>query len=245
MLQTLNPSVSDSIYRTSQNVTEAEKIYSQSIKELLNKVLIKNKLDIEELKKTPSPKSLLFEILTPLGFNSSTIDDVYQSIDSIPGKKFFSDSNMSSNRVKHRLIKDRNYFILDVIKEDTEDSEIYYIEKEDREITHPLNLNVIHVKYPVKINISSNFLYIDADKLKFPLILRKWRSGDWFIPFGMKGRKKLSDFFTDEKYSLKDKENVWLLVSGEDVVWIVGKRTDDRYKITECSKNIIIIELLS
>ena len=108
-----------------------------------------------------------------------------------------------------------------------------------------MNLKVTRVKSPVAINFNSKYLYIDADKLKFPLILRKWREGDWFIPFGMKGKKKLSDFFTDEKYSLKDKDDAWLLVSGEDIVWIVGKRTDNRYRITDSSKNLIIIKLLS
>ena len=74
------------------------------------------------------------------------------------------------------------------------------------------------------------------------MVLRKWRSGDWFIPFGMKGRKKLSDYFTDRKFSLKDKEDAWLLASGDDIVWIVGERNDDRFKISENTKQIISIE---
>ena len=245
LLQTLNPSVKESIYRTSQNINEAEKIYSKSVQESIIKIFTDNKIDIEELRKTSSPKSVLFELLSPLGFNPSTIEDIYESIDSIPGKQFFSDSSIFYNTEKYRLIKDRNHFILNAIQEDEKEYGIYYIEEEDKEISHPLNLKVTRVKSPVAINFNSKYLYIDADKLKFPLILRKWREGDWFIPFGMKGRKKLSDFFTDEKYSLKDKDDAWLLVSGEDIVWIVGKRTDNRYRITDSSKNLIIIELLS
>ena len=74
---------------------------------------------------------------------------------------------------------------------------------------------------PVTIERNKRYLYADLDLLTFPLTLRKWRKGDWFIPFGMKGRKKLSDYFTNQKFSLKDKEEVWILLSGEDIVWIV------------------------
>ena len=97
LLQTLNPSVKESIYRTSQNINEAEKVYSKSVQESIIKIFTDNKIDIEELRKTSSPKSVLFELLSPLGFNPSTIEDIYESIDSIPGKQFFSDSSILYN----------------------------------------------------------------------------------------------------------------------------------------------------
>ena len=75
-------------------------------------------------------------------------------------------------------------------------------------------------------------LTVDRDLLHFTLLLRRWQAGDWFIPFGMKGRKKLSDFFTDRKMNLRDKEEVWVLLSGEDLVWIVGERPDNRFRVT-------------
>ena len=84
---------------------------------------------------------------------------------------------------------------------------------------------------------------MDADQLKFPLTLRKWEEGDFFYPLGMKGKKKLSKYFKDEKLSLIDKEQIWILLSGVDVVWIIGKRADDRLKITESTTNILKIEL--
>ena len=82
---------------------------------------------------------------------------------------------------------------------------------------------------------------VDRDKLQFPLILRKWQTGDYFQPLGMQGMKKLSDFFVDEKFSLPDKENVWLLTNGEEIVWIIGIRLDDRYKITAGTTNILVL----
>lgn len=82
--------------------------------------------------------------------------------------------------------------------------------------------------------------YLDYDKLKFPLFLRRWQEGDWFVPFGMKGRKKLSDYFSDHKFSRIQKEQTWLLCSGDDIVWIVGERTDNRFRIDEKTKSVLI-----
>jgi tRNA(Ile)-lysidine synthase len=242
LLETLNPSVKDTIYRTSKNVTEAEKVYSESIQKTIKKVFNNNKIDINELRQTASPRSVLFEILTPYNFTPSTIEDISESIDSISGKIFFSDSNSNFEKKKYRLIKDRNSFLLDVVNDIYNENEMYLIEEGTSEINFPVSIKIREISSPTDIIYNSHFLYIDADKIKYPLVLRKWRSGDWFIPFGMKGKKKLSDYFTDRKFSLKDKEDVWLLTYENDIVWIVGERNDNRFKITENTKKIIFIE---
>jgi len=79
----------------------------------------------------------------------------------------------------------------------------------------------------------------DKDLIRFPLLVRKWKKGDYFYPLGMRGKKKLSDFFQDEKYSLLQKENIWLLCCGEDIIWLIGKRMDNRYKVTDKTRNIL------
>jgi tRNA(Ile)-lysidine synthase len=84
---------------------------------------------------------------------------------------------------------------------------------------------------------------LDASKLKFPLKLRKWKQGDWFIPFGMRGKMKLSDYFINQKFSLLEKENVWILASGNDIVWIVGYRVDQRYAIGEKTKKVYLAQV--
>lgn len=233
-LEVVNPSVKESIIRTSKNISEAEKIYSESIREYIDVVFINDKINIPMLKKTASPQSVLFELLSPLGFTSSTIEDIFQSMDSTPGKVFLSD--------RYRVIKDRSDFILEKITSDIISDEHYLIEEESKEITFPVRFNLRKEKTPVKIEKKKNILYADADKLKFPLIMRRWKAGDWFIPFGMNGKKKLSDYFTDRKFSLKDKKEAWVILSGENIVWIVNERSDNRYKITDESKNIFIIE---
>ena len=85
---------------------------------------------------------------------------------------------------------------------------------------------------------------IDRDRVQFPLLIRKWQTGDYFKPLGMSGLKKISDFFIDSKLSLPEKENVWIVANGEQVVWIIGRRLDDRYKITPATQNILKLELL-
>ncbi len=85
---------------------------------------------------------------------------------------------------------------------------------------------------------------LDFDLLEFPLIIRKWEKGDYFRPLGMTNMKKLSDFFVDNKMSIPEKENTWLLTSGQDIVWVIGKRIDDRFKITPETSRILQIEVL-
>ena len=80
--------------------------------------------------------------------------------------------------------------------------------------------------------------------LKFPITIRQWQKGDWFYPFGMKGKKKLSKFFKDEKLSLIDKEKVWLLCSGDDIVWVINRRQDERFKVTENTAQILRLVLI-
>ena len=112
----------------------------------------------------------------------------------------------------HRLIKDRDYLL-----------------------SSPL------VKEEVHIRKDKNIAYFDYDKLAFPLTLRTWKEGDWFIPFGMKGRKKLSDYFSDHKFSRLDKERTWLLCSGGAVIWIVGERSDNRFCLDKTTKSVLVV----
>jgi tRNA(Ile)-lysidine synthase len=237
LLEKINPSVKNSIYRTAQHVGEARKIYDFYVENQKKAIFTDNRIDIDKLKTTLSPATMLFEILSPFGFNASVIEDICQCLDSIPGKVFYSND--------YRLIKDRKDLILDKISDENLSQREYAIDKVSQEITYPIRLKISFLSGNITINKDARFLYADADKLSFPLTLRKWQPGDWFIPFGMKGRKKLSDFFTDRKFSLPDKENAWVLTSDEDIVWVVGERSDDRFKITESTENVLVMEFIN
>ena len=234
-LEKINPSINDAIARTSKNLSEVEKVYRHVMEKDIKEVLLDNVIDIVKLRQTISPQSVLFEILFPLGFSPSSIEDVLDSIDATPGKVFYSPS--------HRLIKDRISLLIDELSTNEVENRTFTINKGNTHIDLPLDMSFDVKPYPVEITKSPKYLYLDADLITYPLVLRKWQLGDWFVPFGMKGRKKLSDFFTDQKFSIKDKEDVWILVSGEDIVWVVGHRSDDRFRVTPKTKNVLVINI--
>ena len=236
-LETINPSVKNSIITTSNNLKEVEKIYDGYIQKAIEVVVSGNSIDIEKLKLTHSPQSLLFEILSPLGFTPSVIEDISNNLDSIPGKTYLSDN--------YRLLKDRDHLVISQNKSEKIVDREYLIDVATPDSELPFSLNIQTEKYTPHFDIQRNpgILHVDIDKLSFPLVLRKWRKGDWFVPFGMKGKKKISDFFSDNKFSLFQKEETWLLLSGEDIVWIVNHRADNRFRITDTTKTICTFRL--
>ena len=173
----------------------------------------------------------MYQWLHEFGF--SAWDDVYDLVDSQSGKQIFSP--------EFRLLKNRDSLILSPIHYQTEKQE-YFIEKGIQDVKIPLKLTICKVD---DISISPNTaIFVDEDKLEYPLVLRRWKEGDNFQPFGMEGKsKKLSKFFKDEKFSLLEKENCWILWSGDSVVWVIGYRQDERFKIHSTTQNILKIDL--
>jgi len=154
-------------------------------------------------------------------------------VDSQSGKQVFSN--------EFRLLKNRDFLILSPINL-IDKNEEYFIEKSQKEVKIPINLSFCNID---DISIVPNTaIFVDEDKLHFPLVLRHWREGDTFQPFGMEGKsKKVSKIFKDEKLSLIEKENTWLLCSDNQIVWIIGIRQDERFKIENTTKNILKIQL--
>lgn len=193
------------------------------------------KISIAKIK-TLVPQSIyLYELLSEYGFNESTINSIQDALDETSGKQFFSET--------HRLVKDREYIL---ITENLHQSkQEYKIDEGQTSITIPIKIQfeILEDLSFVRIPKSKEIAMLDLDKLVFPLILRKRENGDFFYPYGMKGEKKISDYYKDLKFSIIDKENQWLLCSGEDIIWVVGQRIDDRYKITDKTKTIYKLEI--
>jgi tRNA(Ile)-lysidine synthase len=189
------------------------------------------RFDLNQLKKLPNYRSYLYQWLHEFGFMAW--DDVYDLVDSQSGKQVFSPN--------FRLLKDRDSLILYPINTERE-VQNYFIDKDAKEVNIPLNLSFCKVN---DISVLSNTaIFVDREKLEFPLVLSRWRQGDYFQPFGMGGRsKKVSKLFKDEKLSLIKKENIWILRSAETIVWVVGIRQDERFRISDTTENILKIQL--
>ena len=235
MLKELNPNFLTSFHNTQTYLQEAQvmvedasiMIYQQVAKQEADTIYF----ELQQLKKLPNYKSYLYQWLKEFKF--SAWDDIYNLVEGQSGKYIFSP--------EYRLLKDRDFLILSPINFVNEKEE-YLIDENQNEVNIPLNLKFYKVA-DIRV-VSNKAIFVDADKLQFPLVLRHWKEGDSFKPFGMNGKsKKVSKLFKDEKLSLLEKENSWLLCSNEDIVWIVGLRQDERFTIENTTKNILKIQL--
>jgi tRNA(Ile)-lysidine synthase len=232
LLETINPSVKEAIARTSEHLSSVEVIYWSVVEKARMDVLKDgNRLSIAELLAYPAPETILYELLTPFHFTRRIAGDVFLSLTKKPGKQFFSPT--------HRLIKDREYLLITPLEKEKPDACI--LKEGERECRLPVQLSLEKIVLGETFHLrkDKNIAYFDYDKLRFPLTLRTWQPGDWFVPFGMAGRKKLSDYFSDHKYSLPDKEQTWLLCSGENILWIIGERADNRFRIDKTTTSVL------
>jgi tRNA(Ile)-lysidine synthase len=244
VLKELNPNLLETFYNTLNNLKASQQIVKDRIQNIKEKVTTINEneihFDIVKLKKLSNPKIYLYELLKEYGFTEW--DDIANLLDTQSGKQVYSNT--------HRLLKHRTVLILSEINKEL-NTPSYKIKKNTSEIITPIKLTFETVAIPFdnKNHLSkvlnelildkANTITIDADKITFPLTLRKWQKGDFFYPIGLQGKKKVSKFFKDEKMSLLEKENTWLLCSNNDIIWVVGKRIDERFKVTKTTCNIL------
>ena len=233
-LKELNTGFLDSFQNTLHHLQQSESLVNDASKLVFEKVAEEkeNQLEIhlKPLLEFQNYKAYLYQWLKEYGF--SAWNDIYDLVEAQSGKQVFSES--------HVLLKDREKLILSERKEINK-SEVFIIESIESKVNIPLKL-----RFCKAVNIfetHSNCIFVDENKLKFPLTIRKWQEGDYFYPSGMNGKKKLSKYFKDEKYSLLDKENQWLLCSEDQIVWVIGKRADNRFTSKETTQNNIKIVL--
>jgi tRNA(Ile)-lysidine synthase len=239
-LEKINPAFKRELNQTIGIIRDAEMIYRQAIEQKRNEIFSQTEdkiyLPAEQFFNLNPLEIWAYELLAPFGFNLSNIRDIISLSASIPGKEVLS--------ATHKIIKDRDQLII-VPREKVAVEMNFAVTTHDlvhRSIKSPFELKFeIFNGIPVDFDNPGNTAYIDLEKLEFPLLIRKWRKGDFFYPLGMPQRKKLSDFFTDLKFSGVDKEKAWILCSGENIVWIIGHRIDERYKITPGTKRILKI----
>ncbi len=233
ILKELNPNFLQSFDNTLSNLKESQVIIKDRIESLKKHVFSYNEngihsISIKKIEELKSPKANLYEILKPYGFANSK--DTTSLLKAQSGKQLFSKT--------HRLLKNRDELLLSILQKNTEDT--FVIPKNTKSIKEPIALSFSEIESVGQF--SSTTAYIDKKKLNNTFIVRKWQKGDYFYPIGMNGKKKLSNYFKDQKMSLLQKEETWLLCDGNDIVWVIGKRMDDRYKISKNTEIILEIK---
>ena len=232
-LKDLNPNFLQNFHKTQEYLNQSATIAAQHLFDLRTSIFIDDngmlKIPVAPLLKLNPIQGYLYGLFGDYGFKEW--NDVQSLLTASSGKEVRS--------ATHRLLKDRDFLLLKEIESKT--PAIYEILQNQVSITDPLS---IHISEVDAINETGpHILYVPKNALKYPLTLRKWTNGDYFYPFGMQGTKKLSKYFKDEKMDAIAKENQWLLCSANAIVWVVGKRADERFKVVEYTEKIVKFEL--
>lgn len=236
-LREINPRLEETFAENIHRFAETEVLVQSVVAEKRNQLFIQERgdivIDIKELAALQPQKLLFFELLKPLNFTSSVVDEVLSSLDKQSGTSFYSNT--------HRLTVDRNRLVISPLVERKQ--ELYYLHGEGS-----LKLGEERISLTLSENLNfkayKKVAYVDANLLIFPLIVRYRQPGDRFKPLGMKSLKKLSDFFVDEKVPVPQKDKVPLLINGNgDLLWVAGMRQDERYKVRATTKKVAIFEL--
>jgi tRNA(Ile)-lysidine synthase len=235
LLKEINPKIQETISNEIDMLNGINNIFKEKVNDIRKSIMIKREelftIKISDLLNISNLEVILYELLRPFG--SFQVKQIINSLRLQSGKQFFSDT--------HYILIDRECLIISQKKE-TNNKELK-IFRTDHEISKPLYMKLSET-FDLSIVNDPLFAKFDLNKLTFPLLLRKWKNGDKFIPLGMNNFKKVSDFFVDEKYTLNEKKEQWILCSKENIIWIVGKRIDDRYKIASNTKKTYIAQLL-
>lgn len=236
ILKEINPSLLDSFQKTIENLEQSQQIIEDKVIDLSKEIIKKEneilKFNIDKINQLSNPKAYLYQFLKE--YNFTEWNDVYNLLTAQSGKQVFSKT--------HRLLKNRGFLLLSKKDLSTSPKISYQINKDVKEITKPIHLTFEAVEE--KSTLKKETIYVDKNLLNYPLKIRKWRNGDVFYPTGMQGKKKLSKFFKDEKFSLLDKENTWLLCNFDDsIIWIINCRQDRRLSAKTDTKNIVQINL--
>jgi len=240
LLRSINPDFIHGLTDTIGRISEFEQVGDRALSEWRLSVIKPDgddqTVDIVQLAKQMPVGLFAWAMLSPFGFNETQVANLLDSLQQDERKVFQSPT--------HRLVKERGRLIISVVVSSKYTKPIKintFVRK--KSITVPLRLcferigDVKHYEIPASGHVAS----LDFDKIRFPMMIRRWQQGDAFIPLGLKKKKKLSDFFIDHKFSTKEKENVWLLCSGKDILWIIGYRIDHRYRVTAATKEVLKI----
>lgn len=239
VMEQINPGFLDIMDANMARIAEVFEIYEDAI-QMVRADLFEEKQDkifisIEKLKKLSPPGTWLYELFSPYGFSRTQCEGIRRIMDAGPGRQSISTS--------HRLFKDRHQMIL--VPAGSESFERYYLDNPEKQssLPFPMDMEVIDRDELESIPDDPWTACLDLDEIQFPLTIRRWMHGDYFYPLGMEQIKKLSDFFVDEKVPVPEKEDAWIMASGNKIVWILGFRIDNRFRITPNTRRLLLLRI--
>lgn len=247
LLKKINPNLDETFARNLERFHSLEADFRKNISHFKTTVMREENgiffLKIANIKQWQSANYYLEELLKEFDFNYFQSKEIFNSLDGLSGKMFYSEN--------FTLLKDREDLVISppLLSEQTK-SIIISLEESNKEMTFDYFDNIIKFTVLNIEEIDTNFernsaiLFADFDKITFPITLRKWREGDWFIPLGMNGKKKISDFLIDKKISLNRKKCIFLLTSQDATIWIINHRSDNRFKLTPTTKKVLKVEIV-
>ena len=228
----------DNILNNIERLKEAEMLYGQAIQLHKHKLLEQKENEIHipvlKLKQVHPLQNIVWEIIKEFNFSSAQTEEVIKLLDADNGSYIQSAS--------HRIIKNRKWIIIAPLQ--TNIAAHILIEKGEKIVVFANGILQLQIlpSFGLPTNDSRLTIHVDEDKIKFPLLLRQSKQSDYFYPLGMQKKKKLNRFFIDQKLSVTEKENVWVIESDKRIVWVIGLRIDDRFKITPATKHVLKID---
>jgi tRNA(Ile)-lysidine synthase len=240
LLEQINPNVVENIGKTARFMQETEKVVETAIRQQQETLIVHDAqkktetVAIEALKRLPSPELFLYEWLAKKGFNTTQVEQLAEHLEGVSGRTFETPD--------YTLLIDREFLILAPRKVQMK---TLRIPEEGRYRVDEEYCLDVKIKENISISKSDDCITIDKAKVKFPLTVRPVENGDAFIPFGMTGRKLVSDYLTDRKCSLFEKQSQLVVTDSEgQIIWLVGKRTDNRFSVTEQTKEVLQMTLV-
>ena len=239
LLESVYPGVRQQLGDNIARFREIEVLYRQAVAMQLKKLLVQKGEEVHipvlKLQRSEPLHTLIYEIIHPLGFSSQQVPAMAALLDSPSGKYIVSDT--------HRILKDRNWLIISFLEQAPADHVL--VEKPEGTVPYgggQLHFQLLDGGDRTLMQADAAEAWLDASTINFPLLLRKWRPGDYFYPLGMRKKKKLARFFIDAKLSLTRKEKMWVLEMDRKIIWVVGMRIDDRFRLNDHTKQILRIK---
>lgn len=241
LLKQINPNLENTIQQTVERITAVEDIFEQEMEMLRKQITWSDSqaiyVNYKAIQTLSQPVIKLAELLKPYNFSYQQSQDIFEAFDKESGKTFLTPT--------HTLVKDRTELVitaknLQAFTSKTIEKNNVVVEFDDR----MLNIGEFtEIEEGFVVPTAKKLACLDADKIRFPLQLRKWKEGDWFCPLGMNKKKLISDFLIDQKVPLNLKKEVYLLTSNGSIVWVIGFRIDDRFKVTDKTAKICLMEV--